>query len=109
MRCVQTVEPLAARQLLSVEISDTLAEGASVEATVHLLRRVPDGSVACTHADVRGELSKIVNSADGLVGPISFDKGGVRVLTRNGDALSLAGQMRMTSGYVGDEPVMMVR
>ena len=37
VRCVQTVEPLAARQLLSVEISDTLAEGASVEATVHLL------------------------------------------------------------------------
>ena len=109
VRCVQTVEPLAARQHRSVELSDTLAEGASVEAMVHLLRRLPDGSVTCTHGDTLGELARVVDSVDGLGGPISFDKGGVWVLARNGDALSLVEQMRVTSGYVGDQPVMMAR
>ena len=107
VRCVQTVEPLATRQRRSVDLSDTLAEGASVEAMLHLLRRLPDGSVACTHGDMLGELMRFVDSVDGLVDPISFDKGGVWVLTRNGDALSLVEQMRVTSGYVGDQPVMM--
>ena len=109
VRCVQTVEPLAARQHCSVELSDILAEGASVEAMLHLLRRLPDGSVACTHGDMLGELARVVDSVDGLVGPISFDKGGVWVLARNGDALSLVEQMRVISGYVGDQPVMMAR
>ncbi|MGB9347139.1 MAG: phosphoglycerate mutase family protein [Ilumatobacteraceae bacterium] len=109
VRCVQTVEPLSARQRRSVELSDSLAEGASVEAMLHLLRRLPDGSVACTHGDMLGELARVVDSVDGLVGPISFDKGGVWVLARNGDALSLVEQMRVTSGYVGDRPVMMAR
>ncbi len=109
MRCVQTVEPLAARQRRSVELSDSLAEGASVEAMLHLLRRLPDGSVACTHGDMLGELARVVDSVDGLVDPISFDKGGVWVLARNGDALSLVEQMRVISGYVGDQPVMMAR
>ena len=107
VRCVQTVEPLATRQRRSVELSDILAEGASVEAILHLLRRLPDGSVACTHGDMLGELARVVDTVDGLVGPISFDKGGVWVLSRNGDALSLVEQMRVTSGYVGDRPVMM--
>ena len=109
VRCVQTVEPLSARQRSSVELSDSLAEGASVEAMLHLLRRLPDGSVACTHGDMLGELARVVDSVDGLVGPISFDKGGVWVLTRNGDALSLVEQMRVISEYVGDQPVMMAR
>ncbi len=109
VRCVQTVEPLAARQHRSVELSDTLAEGASVEAMLHLLRRLPDGSVACTHGDTLAELARIVDSVDGLGGAISFDKGGVWVLARTGDALSLVEQMRVTSRYVGEQPVMMAR
>jgi len=109
VRCVQTVEPLAVRQHCSVELSDSLAEGASVDAVLHLLRRLPDRSAACMHGDMLGELARVVDSVDGLVGPISFDKGGVWVLMRNGDALSLVEQMQVTSGCVGDHHVMIAR
>jgi len=107
VRCVQTVEPLAARRRCSIELSDSLAEGASVEAMLHLLRHLPDGSVACTHGDMLGELTRVVDAVDDLVDPISFDKGGVWVLRRNGDALTLVEQLRAAAGSVEDRPVMM--
>ena len=53
VRCVQTVEPLAAALGLEVEIDDRLAEGAGYEAQ-SLLEE--DGVVACTHGDVAYDL-----------------------------------------------------
>jgi phosphohistidine phosphatase SixA len=49
VRCVATVEPLAAELGLEVELDERLAEGAG-RAAVELLRE--DGVVACTHGDV---------------------------------------------------------
>jgi phosphohistidine phosphatase SixA len=49
VRCVETVEPLAAALGLAVEIDDRLAEGAG-RAARDLLRE--DGAVCCTHGDI---------------------------------------------------------
>lgn len=49
VRCVQTVEPLAAALGLRLEQDDRLAEGAAAGAD-ELLRE--DGVVCCTHGDV---------------------------------------------------------
>ena len=53
VRCVQTVEPLAAGLGLEVELDDRLAEGAG-RAAQPLLEE--EGIVACTHGDVIFEL-----------------------------------------------------
>jgi len=49
VRCVQTVEPLAAALGLDVELDDRLAEGGGISAE-SLLEE--EGVVACTHGDV---------------------------------------------------------
>jgi phosphohistidine phosphatase SixA len=49
VRCVQTVEPLAAALGLELELDDRLAEGAG-DAARALLEE--EGVVACTHGDV---------------------------------------------------------
>jgi 8-oxo-dGTP diphosphatase len=49
VRCVQTVEPLAAALGLEVELDDRLAEGAGGSAQALLEE---GGVVACTHGDV---------------------------------------------------------
>jgi phosphohistidine phosphatase SixA len=47
VRCTQTLEPLG----VEIELDDRLAEGASAEETVELLRSLDD-AVVCTHGDV---------------------------------------------------------
>jgi phosphohistidine phosphatase SixA len=53
LRCVETVEPLAAELGVPVEQDDRLAEGAG-RAAFELLHE--DGVVLCTHGDVVGDL-----------------------------------------------------
>jgi 8-oxo-dGTP diphosphatase len=54
VRCVQTVEPLAAALGLEVELDDRLAEGAGHSAQALLEE---EGVVACTHGDVIYDLT----------------------------------------------------
>jgi phosphohistidine phosphatase SixA len=54
IRCIQTVEPLAAARGLEVELDDRLAEGAGTAAQALLEE---DGVVACTHGDVIHDLT----------------------------------------------------
>ena len=54
VRCVQTVEPLAAALGLEVELDDRLAEGGGSSAQPLLEE---DGVVACTHGDVIHDLA----------------------------------------------------
>ena len=75
VRCVQTVEPLAARHRRPVSISNALAEGAPIEAMLRLLRRLPDGSVACTHGDMLQELVGFIDNVEDLGDPISVRQG----------------------------------
>ena len=49
VRCVQTVEPLAAALGLEVELDERLKEGKG-DAAAELLRE--DGVVCCTHGDI---------------------------------------------------------
>ena len=51
VRCVQTVEPLAAARGLAVETTDDLAEGAGHRPVLRLLAEVGDAAL-CTHGDV---------------------------------------------------------
>jgi 8-oxo-dGTP diphosphatase len=52
-RCIQTVEPLAARTGTKVEISDALAEGPDLDATYELIDSlVGQNAVLCSHGDV---------------------------------------------------------
>jgi exopolyphosphatase/guanosine-5'-triphosphate,3'-diphosphate pyrophosphatase len=56
-RCVETVEPLAKRRGLEIELDDRLAEGASIAKALRVLRSVGDSeAVICTHSDVIGKL-----------------------------------------------------
>lgn len=55
-RCVQTVEPLAGRAGVEVEIDDRLAESAWPGDVLALLDELPDDSVCCSHGDVIPEV-----------------------------------------------------
>lgn len=52
LRCVETVEPLAAARGVRVEPSAVLAEGAGARDAVILIRELEDDAVLCTHGDV---------------------------------------------------------
>lgn len=96
-RCVETVEPLAEHRGRTVSISDALAEGAKLDAMVDLLHRLPDGSVACAHGNMLSQLTDVLlDTRDRHEQPISFDKGGVWVLSREGESLSIVDEMRRT-------------
>ncbi|MEX2255700.1 MAG: histidine phosphatase family protein [Acidimicrobiia bacterium] len=57
VRCRQTVEPLAERLRLPVDLSDALEEGAPLAETLALIDKIGDDiAVLCTHGDVMGEL-----------------------------------------------------
>jgi phosphohistidine phosphatase SixA len=59
VRCVQTVEPLAERLKLEIELREELAEGAPAPAVLDLMRSLSDldgDAVLCTHGDVIAEL-----------------------------------------------------
>jgi 8-oxo-dGTP diphosphatase len=51
LRCIESVEPLAAALGLTVELDARLAEGASRADVLELLAEL-DGGLACTHGDI---------------------------------------------------------
>lgn len=52
VRCIETLQPLAAMHGLGVTVDVRLAEGVDLEPVLDLLDEVPDGSVLCSHGDV---------------------------------------------------------
>ena len=52
VRCVQTLEPLAERVGLPIEVDARLGEGAAFEGVLELLDALPRGAVLCSHGDV---------------------------------------------------------
>jgi broad specificity phosphatase PhoE len=53
IRCMETVVPLAAHHGLPIEPSEALAEGASLEGALALMKEHADrGAVLCAHGDV---------------------------------------------------------
>jgi len=53
VRCRQSVEPLANRLRLPVDLADALAEGAGLDEVLRLVEKIGDeDAVLCTHGDV---------------------------------------------------------
>lgn len=88
VRCIQTVEPLAARLGLEMETDDALAEGAPADDVVDLVRKLaPEHPVLCTHGDVIPRLLDALARRDGLRLPKRRPsaKGSTWVLDQDGD------------------------
>jgi 8-oxo-dGTP diphosphatase len=72
VRCLQSVEPLADKLGLKVRLEPALAEAASTEAALKLLRALVDGgetAVLCSHGDVIPALIDTLVEVDGLAIP----------------------------------------
>jgi 8-oxo-dGTP diphosphatase len=52
VRCVQTLEPLAALAGLEVGVDERLREGEPFEGALDLMDELPDRAVLCSHGDV---------------------------------------------------------
>lgn len=53
VRCIQSVVPLACDRAMSIEVTEALAEGATLEEAVALIGKfAEEGAVLCTHGDV---------------------------------------------------------
>lgn len=85
VRCVQTVEPLAALIGVPVETSDDLAEGNPGDEAMTMIADSPDGTVLCSHGDVLQDLAWLLAASGAPVDPrIPFQKGAVLRLERDG-------------------------
>jgi 8-oxo-dGTP diphosphatase len=81
VRCRQTLEPLANQLALPVELSDALAEGASLADALRLAEKFGDEhAVLCTHGDVLGELLEYYASTGIKVPDTRLEKGSVWAL-----------------------------
>ena len=84
VRCVQTLEPLAQRSRLPIEIDERLTEGAAFEGVLELLGELPEGAVLCSHGDVIPEtLDALVRRGLDVRTPVDWRKASVWVLKRN--------------------------
>lgn len=91
VRCRQTVDPLAARLRLPVELSDALAEGASLDETRALLNKVGDETtVLSTHGDVVGWLLDDLAGAGVLLEDDRLEKGSTWTLEVEAGAVTSA-------------------
>jgi 8-oxo-(d)GTP phosphatase len=83
VRCIETLEPLAAATGLPLQRHDALAEGASVDAALALLRAVGTlgDAVVCTHGDVEEVvLQSIAAAGTPLADRVRLEKGSVWLL-----------------------------
>lgn len=75
VRCRQTVEPLAERIRLPVDLSDALTEGALLEESVALMEKVAhESAVLCTHGDVIANLLWYLERNGLAVGDVHMEK-----------------------------------
>jgi 8-oxo-dGTP diphosphatase len=88
VRCVQSVEPLAARLGLKVEAVEELAEGQSFEPVLELLATLPDHSVLCSHGDIIPDsIAALVRRGMVVEGNPDWRKGSIWVLERDDDLI----------------------
>ena len=84
VRCIQTLEPLAARIGLAVETEDALGEGAELAQVVKILMSVPDRAVLCSHGDVIPDVIGTLERRGMVIeGEPNWRKGSVWVLERD--------------------------
>ena len=87
VRCVQTLEPLAQRIHLPVEIDKRLREDEPVEPLLELLADAPASTVLCSHGDLIPAAIGSLRRAGAVVQtPPDWRKASVWVLRRNRQA-----------------------
>ena len=91
LRCVQTLEPLAARLGLQVDVDDALLEGSDPADALALLER-GETLAACTHGDiVPGVLDLLRSAGVKLDGPATWPKASTWVLSGGSGGSAFAG------------------
>ena len=84
VRCVQTLQPLADRLDLEVEVDSRLSEDEHFEPVLELLAEVPDGAVMCSHGDViPAAIGALERRGMEIRTPPDWRKASVWVLRRN--------------------------
>jgi 8-oxo-dGTP diphosphatase len=82
-RCIETVEPLASKLGLPVEITQRLTEDVSFEPALELLLAVPEHSVLCSHGDLIPDVIGALGRRGTLFsGTADWRKGSTWILTR---------------------------
>jgi 8-oxo-dGTP diphosphatase len=85
-RCLQTLEPLAARLGVGVTADDRLREGRPFRPVVELLAELPDGAVLSSHGDVIPDvMTALERRGCTIVGEPQWKKASVWLLHRNDD------------------------
>jgi 8-oxo-dGTP diphosphatase len=86
VRCVQTLEPLAAAAGCDIEQTMLLAEAMPFGPVIDLMESLPDGSVLCSHGDLIPEtIDALVRRGLDIIGEPRWNKGSVWVLDRDED------------------------
>jgi phosphohistidine phosphatase SixA len=88
LRCRQTVEPLAGRADVAIDLADALAEGAPLDDSLVLLDKViRETSVLCTHGDVMGNLLRYFQANGAQLDDDRLEKGSIWALEVNDDTV----------------------
>ena len=83
VRCIQTVEALAAKLGLTIETVEFLSEAVPFEPALERLPSLPDHAVLCTHGDLLPDLIEaLVRRGTVIDGAMDWRKGTTWVLTR---------------------------
>lgn len=87
IRCMQTLEPLAARLHSQVWADPRLAEGYNRDGALELISTLPNGSVLCSHGDVIPDvMAALQRRQTEIIGDPDWRKGTVWVLAlENGE------------------------
>lgn len=94
VRCRQSMEPLAARLGLSVDVADELAEGAGLEEVLRLVEKVSDREVVlCTHGDIVQLLLSHAKAQGVKTGKLRMEKGSVWALETKAGSIAKATYM----------------
>jgi 8-oxo-dGTP diphosphatase len=84
LRCIQTLEPLAARLETTIEIEQRLCEEEPFEPVLDLLAEVPAGAVLSSHGDIiPATLAALERRGTSIRTPPDWRKASVWVLKRN--------------------------
>lgn len=82
-RCVETVEPLALRHTVPIELVEMLQPGGSAEAVLELLHNLPDRVVLCSHNKLITVVTEILTRQGAAIeGPSDFRRGSAWVIER---------------------------
>ena len=86
LRCIETLQPLAAQLETAVRTDERLAEETGFAGALSLLAELPDGSVLCSHGDVIPEtMGALQRRGTAIVTEPDWRKASVWVLDRDAD------------------------